>query len=119
MVTNSDLQGCERKTQELEASNEPPCNLNGRKKGYMKIMKELWVETGYAHLHLTEQNLRDHATRLEKVGGNLPLQDQTPSALNHGLPITSWNSQKSVEILEKMLVEPANFFSWGEGGGFC
>ena len=68
-----------------------------------------------------KKNLRDQATRLEKVGGNLPLQDQTPSALNHGLPKTSWNSQKSVEIPEKMLVEAANFFGGGrgEGGGFC
>ena len=67
-----------------------------------------------------KKNLRDQATRLEKVGGNLPLQDQTPSALDHGLPKTSWNSQKSVEIPEKMLVEPANFFfGRGEGGGFC
>ena len=62
--TNSDLQGCKRKTQQLEASNEPPCNLNGRKKGYMKIMKELWDETGYAHLNFTEQNLRDQTARL-------------------------------------------------------
>ena len=124
--TNSDLQGCKRKPQQPEASNEPPCNLNGRKKGYMKIMKELWDETGYALLNLTEQNLRDQATRLEKVGGSLTRQDQTPSALNHGLPITSWNSQKSVVIPEKMLVDPVNFFFGGggrgggrEGGGFC
>ena len=67
--------GCKRKAQQLAASNEPPRNLNGRKKGYMKIMKEPLDETGYGHLNLAEQNLRGQAARLEKVGGNQPLQD--------------------------------------------
>ena len=66
--TNSDLQGCKRKTQQLEASNEPPCNLNGRKKGYMKIMKELWDETGYAYLNLTEQKPQGPGYQTGKSG---------------------------------------------------
>ena len=37
----------------------------------MKIMKELWDELGYAEMHLTSQNLRDQAARLEKRSGNV------------------------------------------------
>ena len=85
-----------------------------------KATWKLWKSYGMKLDMLTwiplKKNLRDQATRLEKVGGNLPPQDQTLSALNHGLPITSWNSQKSVEIPDKMLFEPANFF-FGRGGG--
>ena len=40
-------------------------------KGYMCIMKELWDESEYGNLQLTEQNLRDQASRLEKTLGNV------------------------------------------------
>ena len=30
---------------------------NGRRKGYIDIMKELWDEKGYGHLELKSQNL--------------------------------------------------------------
>ena len=32
---------------------------NSRKKGHMKIIRELWDEIGYVQLNLTEQILRD------------------------------------------------------------
>lgn len=34
-------------------------NMNGRKKGYMKILKELWDDLGYVGLNLMCLNLRD------------------------------------------------------------
>ena len=50
----------------MVASDNSPRNLNGKKKGYMQIMKELLDETDNAGLNLTSQNLRDQAGRLEK-----------------------------------------------------
>ena len=65
---NIDCLDCKRKAQELIASENPPVNENGRRKGYIKIMKELWEEAkGYEKLGLTKQNLRDRAARLEKI----------------------------------------------------
>ena len=52
------------------SSENPPCNENGRKRGYVDIMKELWDEMGYVQLGLESQNLRDQAARLEKVNSN-------------------------------------------------
>ena len=63
---NKDVLECKRKAQELAASENAPCNRNGRKKGYIKIMTELWNEKGYGNLALKSQNLRDQAARLEK-----------------------------------------------------
>ena len=34
-------------------------------------MKELWDDSEYGNLQLTEQNLRDQASRLEKTLGNV------------------------------------------------
>ena len=48
------------------ASNDAPRNSNGRRKGYMQLMKELWDEAGHSELGLTSQNLRDHAEWLER-----------------------------------------------------
>ena len=42
-------------------------NGNGRKKGYIEVMKDLWDAKGYGHLGLKPQNLRDQASRLEKI----------------------------------------------------
>ena len=57
---------CKRKAVELTSSDNPPLQDNGRKKGYMCLMKELWEERGYEDLGLTAQNLRDQAARTEK-----------------------------------------------------
>ena len=32
------------------ASDTPPCNENGRKKGYIEVMKQLWDKKGYEYL---------------------------------------------------------------------
>ena len=46
----SDLLECKKRAQELASSEEPARNTNDRKKGYMKILKELWDDLGYAEL---------------------------------------------------------------------
>ena len=63
---NNDVLECKRQAQELVASDSAPLNRNGRKKGYIEVMKQLWEEKGYGHLALKGQNLRDQASRLEK-----------------------------------------------------
>ena len=66
---NNDVLECKRRAQELVASDSAPLNRNGRKKGYievMRVMRQLWEEKGYGHLALKGQNLRDQASRLEK-----------------------------------------------------
>ncbi|CAB4002367.1 Hypothetical predicted protein, partial [Paramuricea clavata] len=64
---NSDLLDCKKKAMEFLKSEKPPCHVNGRKKGYIQIMKDLWDKKGYEHLGLKSQNLRDQAARLEKI----------------------------------------------------
>ena len=68
---NSDLLDCKKRAQELVKSDNPPLLENGRKMGYMRVMKDLWEEKGYGDLALTSQNLRDQAARLEKTLGNV------------------------------------------------
>ena len=64
---NIDCLDCKRKAQDLIASENPHVNENGRRKGYIKVMKDLWEAMGYENLGLTSQNLRDQAARLEKM----------------------------------------------------
>ncbi|CAB4025742.1 Hypothetical predicted protein [Paramuricea clavata] len=52
---------------EFLKSENPPCHVNSRKKGYIQVMKDLWDKKRYEHLGLKSQNLRDHAARLEKI----------------------------------------------------
>ena len=61
---NSDVLECKRKAMEMITSQNLPCNENGRKKGYIEVMKDLWNERGYAHLEFKSQNLPDQASRL-------------------------------------------------------
>ena len=64
---NNDLLECKRRPKELTSSQDPLCKANGKKKGYIIVMKELWEQKGYGHLGLKGQNLRDQASRLEKA----------------------------------------------------
>ena len=43
---------------------------NGRRKGSLLLMKELWDKMSYEHLDLSSHNLRDQAARLKKSLGN-------------------------------------------------
>ena len=38
---NKDVLEYKKKAQELVSSENPPCNENGRKRGYIDVMKEL------------------------------------------------------------------------------
>ena len=64
-MDRADEKGCfgvQEKTHELLSSSEnPPCNENGRKRGYIDVMKELCDDMGYKNLQLKSQNLRDQA----------------------------------------------------------
>ena len=53
---NNDILECKKKAQELISSENPPCNENGRKRGYIDVMKELWDNMGYKKLQLKSQN---------------------------------------------------------------
>ena len=55
----------------LANAENPPRSDNGRKQGYMKIMKDLWEEKGYKDLGFTSQHLRDQAAKLERSLGNV------------------------------------------------
>ena len=68
---NNFLLDCKNKAKMLAESENPPRLENGRKKGYMRLMKELWDDSGYGELELTSQNLRDQAARLEKTMGDV------------------------------------------------
>ena len=52
-------------------ASSPPCNGDGRKIGYMQLMKDMWNELGVGHLALSSQNLRDKAAALERIMGNV------------------------------------------------
>ena len=63
---NKDVLDCKRKALEMVESDNPPRKDDGRKKGYIELMKQLWDESGYLYLGIKAQNLRDQAARLEK-----------------------------------------------------
>ena len=60
-----------KKALTISRSDQAPRKENGRRKGCMCIMKELWGNRKYANLQLTSQNLRDQASRLQKMLGNV------------------------------------------------
>ena len=57
---NNDILEYKKKAKELGSSENPSYNENGRKRGYVDIMKELWDGMGYVQLGLKSQNLRHH-----------------------------------------------------------
>ena len=64
---NADLLSCKREAVAMTLLEQPPLDGNGRKKGYIRIMSELWDAKGYGDLGLSSQNLRDQAARLKKT----------------------------------------------------
>ena len=68
---NDALLQCKSKAVKLSKGGNLPRNENGRKIGYMSVMKDMWDELGYGHLALSSQNLRDKATALERTVGNV------------------------------------------------
>ena len=62
---------CKSKAVKLAKGDNPPRSENGRKIGYMSLMKDMWDELGYGQLALSSQNLRDKAAALERTVGNV------------------------------------------------
>ena len=75
-----DLLACKEKALGLTNSDNPSLLRNGRKKGYMSIMKELWDDLGYGGLSLSAQNLRDHAAKGERNLASTSSDDVSASA---------------------------------------
>ena len=50
---NDDLLSCIRQAVAMANSEQPPLEKNGRKKGYIKIMREIWDAKGYGELGYT------------------------------------------------------------------
>lgn len=68
---NTAVLECKKKALILVKSDQAPVLESGKKKGYMRVMKELWDDMGYEHMKLSSQNLRDQAARLEKSMGDV------------------------------------------------
>ena len=63
---NADLLSCKREAVAITLLEQPPPDGNGREKGCIRIMSELWDAKGFGDLGLSSQHLRDQAARLEK-----------------------------------------------------
>ena len=70
---NDDLLFCKRQAVAMANWEQPPLEKNGRKKGYINIMREIWDAKGYGELGYTNQSLWDQAARIEEksLDGNL------------------------------------------------
>ena len=63
---NADVLACKIEAIALTKLESPLLDQNGKKRGYIKLMEELWNAKGYGGLGFSRQNLRDQAARLEK-----------------------------------------------------
>ena len=79
---NRDLLECKEKALSLKSSSNPPCYQNGRKKGYMRILKDLWEDVGYVNLGLSAQNLRDHAAALTDENPQISARGDSSTVLD-------------------------------------
>ena len=67
---NTKLLECTREAKDLVQAKDPPRKEDGKKQGYMAIMKQLWDNSEFADLIISTQNLRDQAARIEKSLGS-------------------------------------------------
>ena len=81
---NGDVLECKRKAKNLISSVNPPRNTTGRKKGYIEVMADIWKDKGYGYLGLKSQNLRDQASRLEKMEREQNYTRNTSTLLESG-----------------------------------
>ena len=94
---NNDILECKKKAQELISSENPPCNENG---GYTDVMKEMWDDMGYKKLQLKSQNLRDQASRLEKIrnnGTDLSIRERSVEDPGNIASTSEYSSQENIE----------------------
>ena len=64
---NDDLLSCKRQAVAMANSEQPPLEKNGRKKGYIKIMREIWDAKGYGEL---DTQIKICATRQQGLRKN-------------------------------------------------
>jgi len=110
-VMNNDLLDCKLKAKELLNSENPPRKENGRKRGYMSIMKDLWEGRGYAELKLSEQNLREQVAKLEQTLGNV--EEVFLSSRNEGEVRNDQETQESqddINSVQNVNIQNANNF---------
>ena len=67
----NDLSRCKEEAKLAVSSADPPLKPNGRKKGYMEVMKELWDTKGYSQLNLSSQNLVDILNQNKRKKANI------------------------------------------------
>ena len=102
-MDRTDEQGCfgvQEKSAGACFSENPPCNENGRKRGYIDVMKELCDDMGYKNLQLKSQNLRDQAQRLEKIrnnGRDLSIRERRVEDLANITSTSEYSSQENIE----------------------
>ena len=70
----------EAKADKMDRSNECGRSRRKKKKTSSELLEELWNSKEYGHLNLKSQNLRDQASRLEK----LPRNAKKSSESNNG-----------------------------------
>ena len=112
---NTDVLECKRKAQELVTSGNAPFNRNGRRKGYIEEMKELWEEKGYGNLGLKSQNLRDQASRLEKNQGALMWTSATGQTIIDKSVLDSTHSASNID--DNIISSEKAEFSQGQDNG--
>ena len=78
---NQDLLECREKALSLKSSSNLPCYQNGRKKGHMRILKDLWDDVGYVNLGLSAQNLRDHAAAITDENSQISVRGDSSAVL--------------------------------------
>ena len=94
---NKDVLECKKKGQELVSSENLNCNENGRKRGHIDVMKELWDDMGYKNLQLKSQNLRNQASRVEKItnnGTDLSITERSVEDLGNITSTSEYSSQE-------------------------
>ena len=97
---NKDVLECKKKGQELVSSENPPCNENGRRRGHIDVMKQLWDNMEYKNLQLKSQNLRDQASRLEKIrnnGTDLAIRERSVEDLRNITSTSDYSSQETIK----------------------
>ena len=104
---NWDLLECKKRAKELVGPDTPPCNENGRKKGYIEVMKQLWEDKGYEHLGIRSQNLRDQASRLEKMEHGSAGKSQGGGVLGCDRERDDLN-ERTIDMISQQDLEPRN-----------
>ena len=99
---NTKLFECKREAKDLVQSKDPPRKEDGKKEGYMAIMKQLWDNSEFADLNISTQNLRDQAARIEKSLGSAgaTIREESNTA-NDSLQPKVDNQETSSENLEQ------------------